>query len=99
MRAQVERATPNFVPSRVSLTKGWRASLSPRRLFLEHPASIGETYFEHQRSAFFFGGTMLAAGIACLLHGLLPAVFQRTGSRAVSRLYDHMSTRLIRGQL
>jgi hypothetical protein len=60
------------------------------RLFTEHPQSVGETYFEHQRQAFSFGGTMVIAGFACILHGLLPAICCRTGSRAVTRLYERM---------
>jgi hypothetical protein len=59
-------------------------------LFKDHPRSMGETYLEHQRCAFAFGGTMVLAGIACILHGLLPAVCTTTGSRAVTRLYERM---------
>jgi hypothetical protein len=33
---------------------------------------------------------MVLAGIACILHGLIPAVFTTTGSRAVTRLYEGM---------
>ena len=60
------------------------------RLFTEHPRSIGETYLEHQRYAFTFGTTMLAAGLACMLHGLVPALFRTTGSRAIVSLHDRM---------
>ena len=60
------------------------------RLFLEHPHSVGEGYWEHQRNAWSFGMTLLAAGIACLIHGLVPAAFTWTGSRTVTRLYDAM---------
>ena len=60
------------------------------RLFTEHPRSIGETYREHQRHAFAFGGTMVLAGLACILHGLLPTIFTTTGSRAITRLYERM---------
>jgi hypothetical protein len=60
------------------------------RLFKHHPQSLGETYLEHQRHAFSFGVTMVLAGIACILHGLIPAVFTTTGSRAVTRLYEGM---------
>ena len=60
------------------------------RLFLEHPRSIGESYFEHQRRAFGFGLTMVFAGAACLVHALVPALFVRTGSEAVTRLHDGM---------
>jgi hypothetical protein len=60
------------------------------RLFLEHPRSVGESYLEHQRKAFGFGLSLLAAGLACLVHGLVPAFFLRTGSQAVSRLHERM---------
>jgi Family of unknown function (DUF6356) len=60
------------------------------RLFIEHPRSVGETYFEHLRQAFRFGAVMVAAGGACMLHALVPALFPRTGSSAVSRLYQRM---------
>jgi hypothetical protein len=61
-----------------------------KHLFNRHPHSIGETYLQHQRHAFGFGGTMVLAGLACILHGLLPAIFTSTGSRAITRLYDRM---------
>lgn len=60
------------------------------RLFLEHPRSVGESYLEHQRNAFAFGLAMLAAGLACLVHGLIPALFLKTGSNTVARLYSRM---------
>lgn len=62
------------------------------RLFTEHPRSVGETYFEHMGSAFSFGWRMVAAGIACLLHGLFPFLFVKTGSAAVHHLHQRMIT-------
>jgi len=62
------------------------------RLFTEHPASVGESYVEHMHSAFTFGARMLAAGCACLLHGVLPFLFVTTGSSAVRHLHDRMIT-------
>jgi hypothetical protein len=59
-------------------------------LFKRHPRSVGETYLQHLGQAFAFGGKMLLAGIACILHGLLPAVFTSTGSRTVSSLHERM---------
>jgi hypothetical protein len=59
-------------------------------LFLDHPRSVGESYFGHLRQAMVFGTRMLAGGIACFLHGVVPAAFTHTGSRTVSRLYDRM---------
>ena len=64
-----------------------------QQLFLEHPRSIGETYFEHQRSAFEIGATLIGAGFACLLHGLVPAVFRDTGSRVVSQVHTRIIAR------
>jgi hypothetical protein len=61
-----------------------------QELFTHHPHSVGESYLEHQRQALAFGSAMLGAGIACLLHALVPALFTTTGSRTVSRLYDRM---------
>lgn len=58
--------------------------------FTEHPASVGETYAEHARTAFGFGTSMLWAGVAVMVHGILPFVFTTTGSRTIARLYDRM---------
>lgn len=63
------------------------------QLFLEHPRSVGETYLVHQRKAFGFGLSMIAAGLACMVHGLIPAMFLHTGSDAVSRLHHRMLMR------
>ena len=60
------------------------------RLFLDHPRSVGESYFGHQRQAMAFGARMFVGAIACCLHGIVPAAFAQTGSRTVSRLYDRM---------
>ncbi len=63
------------------------------RLFVEHPRSLGKTYLQHLREALTFGAVMVAAGAACMLHALVPALFPRTGSSAVSRLYEQMVLR------
>lgn len=64
--------------------------MSPWRAFTEHPASVGETYSEHMGQALCFGGRMIFAGVACLVHGLLPFLFVRTGSRAIAELNERM---------
>ena len=61
-----------------------------QRLFTEHPASVGETYVEHLVRATCFGGRMVAAGLACMLHALLPFIFVRTGSEAITELNERM---------
>ena len=60
------------------------------RLFTEHPQSVGETYAEHMARAACFGGRMVVAGLACMVHALLPFVFVRTGSQAIEELNARM---------
>jgi len=61
-----------------------------KRAFTEHPASVGETYFQHMGMAFSFGAKMVFAGFACLLHGLFPFLFKRTGKQCIETLHDRM---------
>lgn len=64
-----------------------------RQIFVEHPESVGETYLVHQRQAFGFGISMILAGLACLIHGLIPALFLHTGSDTISRLHGRLAVR------
>ncbi len=57
------------------------------RFLTDHPASVGETYFEHLCFAFRFGGTMVVGGLACLVHGVLPFCCLTSGSSRVRRLH------------
>ncbi|MGC4252893.1 MAG: DUF6356 family protein [Sphingobium sp.] len=60
------------------------------KIFREHPRKVGETYLQHQMTAWSFGVQLIAAGAACLVHGALPILFERTGSNIVRRLYQRM---------
>jgi Family of unknown function (DUF6356) len=64
-----------------------------RRWFWEHPASAGETYWQHLRMALGFSAALIAAGAACFVHALVPALFQKTASGTVMRLHSTMSAR------
>jgi hypothetical protein len=59
--------------------------------FTRHPATVGESYGEHLVFAGGVGGRMVLAGIACMLHGLFPFLFARTGSRAIIALHEEMT--------
>lgn len=63
------------------------------RLLLEHPREIGETYAEHAGHALFIGMKMIAAGLACLVHALLPGLFIRTASNTVDDIRNLMTRR------
>ncbi|MDE0725411.1 MAG: DUF6356 family protein [Alphaproteobacteria bacterium] len=66
--------------------------------FTEHPAAVNETYGAHFITASGFGLTMLAAGCACLLHGIFPFWFGRTGSDAITTLHRRMVTHRVGGE-
>lgn len=61
-----------------------------RRLFIDHPRSVDESYWQHMGQALYFSTRMFAGSLACLLHALIPGAFERTGSGIVSHLHDRM---------
>jgi hypothetical protein len=61
-----------------------------RRLFTQHPASVGESYFQHLCAASGFAGRMFIGAIACFLHALFPFAFEYTGSNCISSLHEQM---------
>jgi Family of unknown function (DUF6356) len=58
--------------------------------FADHPASVGETYWQHARHSAQFGIAMLRGAVAAFIHALVPALCTTTGSRIISRLHDRM---------
>lgn len=63
---------------------------SLHKAFTDHPQSVGETYFEHLVHASGFGVRMVLGGLACVLHGLLPFLFVKTGSKQIETLHGKM---------
>ena len=59
-------------------------------LLKRHPAEQGETYGEHFRVAVSVGGPMVLAGLACLVHAILPFWFKTTASRILVVLTDRV---------
>lgn len=58
--------------------------------FTDHPATVNETYFEHLRTAFGFGGSMMLGALACLVHGLFPWLCLTRGSDTIRDLHRRM---------
>ena len=54
--------------------------------FTAHPRSVGETYLEHAMFACRYGVKMTLGGIAALVHGVFPFLFEKTGSRITREL-------------
>jgi hypothetical protein len=63
------------------------------RLFTEHPQSVDENYFEHLLFAGKFAATLLVAGLAALVHAILPFLFEKTASRMINKMHYRMHNR------
>ena len=57
-----------------------------RNPFTAHPREVGESYLRHGLFACRFGAKMTLGGIAALVHGLMPFLFESTGSRITREL-------------
>lgn len=64
-----------------------------RQLFLDHPASVDETYLEHARFAGGFAFWLLLAGLAASVHAVLPFAFEHTASGILRRLHHRIENR------
>ena len=61
--------------------------------FIRHPASVGETYGQHLIAAVGFGLKLVAGGLGCLVHAVIPELFARAGSDCVASLHARLTER------
>jgi len=80
---------------RVNNQQSASASLkhSLQALFLNHPAAVGESYFEHQRVAVAFAGSLALTAAAALLHALVPGLCQHTARDRIETLNKQLQSR------
>ncbi len=64
-----------------------------RKLFVDHPRAVNETYGEHWLVANRFGVLMILAGLGAILHGFIPGLMTRTGSNMIRKLHGEMTNR------
>ena len=64
-----------------------------KRLFHDHPAKAGESYFTHMAFALGFSWRLFRAGFAAFVHGIIPACCETTASSAVLAMNDEIRTR------
>ena len=64
-----------------------------QRLFVTHPASVDETYFQHQQVAMSFALPLFGAALAALVHALVPGLCQRTAGNIVRDLNARLEKR------
>lgn len=60
-------------------------------IFTDHPHAVGETYLEHSQVASSVGFKLIGAGLACLVHAVLPFAFVTTGSRTILTLAEKIT--------
>ena len=63
------------------------------QLFQDHPKSLGMSWAEHGAGAIVIGARMVGAGVACMVHAVVPALFTETAGKTVMSLHDHMVKR------
>lgn len=65
----------------------------PIRSSRAHLETVNESYFEHMGVAFGIGSTMIAGGLACLIHGVVPGLLTDRGSRTIRKLGEKVAHR------
>ncbi len=61
-----------------------------RKLFLDHPREVEESYLEHMGVASSFGFAMIWGGTKALMHSIVPAWCVTSGSDTIRRLHTIM---------
>ena len=60
------------------------------RLFVDHPRSLGLSWFAHGAGALKIGFKLIGAGMAALVHGIVPGLFTDTAGRVVTETYQYI---------
>jgi hypothetical protein len=57
-----------------------------------HLAEAGMDYLAHLGRASRIGGALMVAGMACLVHGILPGLFTTKASSTVIKLHEEIAS-------
>lgn len=68
-----------------------------KKLFIDHPASVNESYTEHFVMAISFSYRLFVAAIACLIHAIIPGCCVKTGSKMITDLHKKMVQFRVKG--
>lgn len=64
-----------------------------KRLFVDHPREVEESYFEHMAASSRFGFRLLRLASCAFMHALVPGVHKSTVSKAVCCMAEEMDGR------
>ena len=62
-------------------------------LFRDHPRALGMSWASHGAGAAVIGLRMVGAGLACIVHAVVPGWFTETAGKTVVDLHNHMTRR------
>lgn len=62
-----------------------------KKLFIDHPKSVNETYWQHFIMATSFSARLFSAAMVCLIHAIVPGFFVKTGSKMITKLHERMN--------
>ena len=63
------------------------------RLFIDHPRTVNESYFQHLSASLTVAGRLGVAASKCVVHALVPGLCKTAGSDAILKLYREVSPR------
>ena len=63
------------------------------KLFIHHPESNGETYFQHFRCASSYGLSMIFSGLAAIIHSVFPFLFETAASDCAKKINEEIDRR------
>ena len=63
------------------------------RLFVDHPRSVNESYFEHMAAALSVAGRLAATAAKCVVHAFVPGLCRTAGSDAILRMAGEITPR------
>ena len=63
------------------------------RIFVDHPKSVDESYFQHMAFAGWFASRLFLAGIAAGIHAVIPCLCETTASRMIGEMNARLGNR------
>ncbi|MFC5344982.1 DUF6356 family protein [Brevundimonas staleyi] len=64
-----------------------------KRLFVDHPKEVGETYVEHAGVATRMGWKLARLSACAFIHAVMPGAHKTTVSTSIKRMADDMGYR------
>ncbi len=74
-------------------TQGGENPTLAGRLFTDHPRSLGMSWASHGIGAVAIAFRLIGAGLACLVHALVPDWFTQTAGRTITTMHAEIARR------